>query len=118
MRPAWSVVAHSVIGVALLVMSALAVAAGPAQAPFWQGDWAAASTHLLTTIIVIAPVAAAASAWEAGRARRSGFAPLAASMPRSPLAHMSIVTVATALAALVAFGVSAAVVAGSSQTRV
>jgi len=101
----------AVVWVALPLM-ALAAAAALASPTSWDFSFAAASGHIESLCVVIAPAIAGLVAWEASRGRRSGFYELEASTARSALlvgarvigvgAALGIV-VYVAAAALVAF---------------
>lgn len=85
--PVLGVVARRTLALPVLpLMAALAWFAGRAMPAGWAGSWYAASAHMGSIVVVVAPLAAAVAAWEAGRGRRTGFAVLSATGVRSPVA--------------------------------
>ena len=109
----WKVLRHSLLLPSAVLLIALSYLAGSAQASAWQSDWATASAHLLSTVVVIGPLTAGTVAWEAGRFRRSGFGPLMSSMPRSSQSYARFVISGTFIAALLGFTTAAVAVRDS-----
>ena len=106
----WKVLRHSLLLPSAVLLIALSYLAASAQASAWQSDWATASAHLLSTVVVIGPLTAGIAAWEAGRFRRSGFGFLMLSMPRSSQSYARFVIIGTFVAALLGFASAAVVV--------
>ncbi len=115
--PVLGVVARRTLALpALPLLVVLAWFAGRAMPAGWAGSWYAASAHMGSVVVVVAPLAAAVAAWEAGRGRRTGFAVLSATAVRSPAAvgalTVAVVTGYAAVAYLVGVLAAAPLVVG------
>lgn len=115
--PVLGVVARRTLALpALPLLVVLAWFAGRAMPAGWADSWYAASAHMGSVVVVVAPLAAAVAAWEAGRGRRTGFAVLSATAVRSPAAvgalTVAVVTGYAAVAYLVGVLAAAPLVVG------
>jgi hypothetical protein len=99
---------------ALPLVCLLAYSMGISRPDIWGDSLYNASGHIESLVVILGPLAAGVSAWEAGRFRRTGFDSLSSSMPRTTVQVGSLDVVAVATLFSVAYVVGA--VAAVSRT--
>lgn len=98
-------------------LAVLAVVLTQRDAAYWAGDWHATSIEVQFPVLVLGPVLAGFAAWTAGRERRHGHEPIAATAPRTPVSRAAVQWVALTCWGLLAYVVEAGVAVARTASR-